>query len=249
MAFQSDAFQNDAFQITSASTAVGTVYDWPNPRGYLANITLRTWTNSTTISLIGKDTFFGAPGQPPANLDWPVPKGRVPAIDLRTWIQSLKLNLLGKDLLPFRMMDWPLPQRPVPSITLRSLVNSLVETTLSSIVRPFAMLHWPVPWSRTPNPSLRTHIDPLRTNLYGKDQFFGVPGQPPANLDWPVPQPTRRAIALRSWAVNLLQGSLAPFSLITRMRRTEQTSTASAHRVEMGTAEQQAIAQAQKKSP
>lgn len=59
--------------------------DWPNPRGYPFLSTLRTWTDNIKLNLLGKDKFFGAPGQPPANTDWPVPKGYAYPTSLRTW--------------------------------------------------------------------------------------------------------------------------------------------------------------------
>jgi hypothetical protein len=60
--------------------------DWPNPRGAAFPIDLRTFLQTFDVQLIGQDTFFGGPGQAPANLDWPVPKGYIPSISLRTWI-------------------------------------------------------------------------------------------------------------------------------------------------------------------
>src|SRR5260221_9156000 len=51
---------------------VGPTYDWPNPRGYPFPIELRTWLQQL-YRYAGFDAFFGAPGQPPANLDQPNP--------------------------------------------------------------------------------------------------------------------------------------------------------------------------------
>lgn len=65
-------------------------FDWQVPRGYQHPVSLRTHLNPLNL-LAGLDQFFGAPGQPPANLDWPVPKGRPHPIDARTWLQSQSL--------------------------------------------------------------------------------------------------------------------------------------------------------------
>jgi len=272
-------------------------YDWPNPRGYVPNITLKTWTNSYTLGLIGKDTFFGAPGmapdydypnprgyvpnitlkshiwnplqtllnvivaanpfaqlswpnpmtkfweagvrtwrqdkltnvlagqdqffgaagQPPANLDWPNPRGVVPPIGQKTWIWTT-IKFLGLDTFfgaagqPPPNADWPNPQVPTRPIMQRTWLVNLLSNTLAQVITifPFNLLDWPVTLGKTPNPSLKTHIDPLKTNLIGQDMFFGLAGQPPANLDWPVPQPPVRPIGQRTWIQNLLQNTLAP---------------------------------------
>ena len=48
------------------AAGMGPDYEWPNPRGYVPAITLRTWTQSYNLNLFGNDTFFGGAGQPPA---------------------------------------------------------------------------------------------------------------------------------------------------------------------------------------
>jgi hypothetical protein len=54
--------------------------DWPVPPGDASAIILRTWLDTVKLNLIGKDTFFGGQGQPPANMNWPVPKGAASSV-------------------------------------------------------------------------------------------------------------------------------------------------------------------------
>lgn len=49
--------------------------DRPNPRGAAYPQMLRTFVNQVNLNLIGKDTFFGAPGQPPSPVTWINPRG------------------------------------------------------------------------------------------------------------------------------------------------------------------------------
>lgn len=55
--------------------------DWPNPPGPPRR--QYGFVHPTPTHLIGQDQFFGAPGQPPANLDWPVPRGRFNNVNLK----------------------------------------------------------------------------------------------------------------------------------------------------------------------
>lgn len=70
--------------IAAPTPVIGINHDWPNPRGYVPSILLRTDISPVRLELIGKDKFFGGPGQPPANLDWPVPKGKEYPSSLRS---------------------------------------------------------------------------------------------------------------------------------------------------------------------
>lgn len=96
------------------------------PTAAIYPISLRTW--SSALSLLGQDTFFGGPGQPPANLDSRLPRGITPLP------QSWSLNLLETTLAPaaaaapFFGID-----RQVFKISAfdRSWSNNLIETTLS----------------------------------------------------------------------------------------------------------------------
>src|SRR3990172_3584099 len=71
----------------------GPNYDYPNPRGAIPSIDLRTHVQPTNLGLFGLDIV-----QAPFSLtDWPNPRGAIGAVSLRTWIDSLKLPLLGQD--------------------------------------------------------------------------------------------------------------------------------------------------------
>lgn len=56
----------------------------------------------------------------------------------------------------------------------------------------------------SPTITMGTWIDQFRPNLSGLDKFFGEPGQPVPNYDWPVPKGRVPGISLRTW-VNPLQ--------------------------------------------
>lgn len=68
-------------------------YNHPVPPGAAYPVALRTHAVARRFAL---DSFFGSPGQVPANLDWPVPKGYKPVVTSYTWTQ----NLLQTTLLP-----------------------------------------------------------------------------------------------------------------------------------------------------
>src|SRR5882724_8167935 len=57
-------------------------YDWPNPRGTIPRIALRTHLDPLKLNLLGQDSFPSIGNQ---NYDWPNPRGSIPGIALRTW--------------------------------------------------------------------------------------------------------------------------------------------------------------------
>lgn len=63
---------------------------WPNPLRAAPDITLRTWIDPLKLNLIGQDTFFGAPGQPPT-YDWPNPGG----LTVQRWRVAAVLPVQG----------------------------------------------------------------------------------------------------------------------------------------------------------
>jgi len=258
----------------AAAPPPGPNLDWPNPRGPVPAISLKTWLNATALQLIGQDQFFGAPGLAPAydfpnprgatagivlrtwsdavrlpliaqpapnldwpnpiarfprdlswvaqfniqlhaiaaapfaNYDWPNPRAPVPASDLRTWTGSGRLDLIGLDQFfagpgqPPACLDWPNPRGAVAAIELRTFAAGIAEVNLPAIIYPatFGLFDWPNPRGAVPGIALRTFIDPVRTWLIGRDQFFGAPGQAPADLDWPNPRGAIPAIGLRTWS-------------------------------------------------
>lgn len=83
-------------------------FDWPNPRGYIPAIVLRTWLEHYKLELIGKDQL------PFFQTDWPVPKSKLPVITLKTWLDLYKILLQGKDqffgLAGHPEFSWPVPK-------------------------------------------------------------------------------------------------------------------------------------------
>jgi hypothetical protein len=141
--------------------------NWPNPRGYVASIALRTHLDAPRLPA-GLDQFFTSPGRPPV-YDWPNPRGYIPAISLRTHVDPLRLNLLGADIFfggpgqspPQR--DWPNPRGYIPAISLRTHIDPLrlnlrgKDQFFTSPGRP-PVYDWPNPRGYVASISLRTHL-------------------------------------------------------------------------------------------
>src|SRR5690349_17272175 len=83
--------------------------DWPNPVVRKADINNRTWLQQLNLNLLGKDKFFGAAGQPPANTDFPNPKAprRIPQDHNQNLLQSTLTPAVAGT--PFSQADWPNP--------------------------------------------------------------------------------------------------------------------------------------------
>src|SRR5437773_1374935 len=104
-------------------------YDWPNP-------TLRkpppvdnyTWRDPLKLNLLGKDQFFGAPGQPLV-YDWQNPRGYAFPTENRTYIDASEFWML-KDaffgLAGNPNFDWPNPRSATPAIQLRTWEGNLL---------------------------------------------------------------------------------------------------------------------------
>lgn len=202
----------------------GKLYDFPNPRGYVPAIVLRTHLDPLKLLLRGKDKFFGAPGQGPA-YDWPNPRGPLYPISLRTFLGQVDLELVGKDRLPTgKLYDYPNPLRRLHPIILLSWEENLQESTLRPAAQaPFSLDDWPVPTGAAYSIGLRTWTQELKLNLLGQDQVlrqpvigrlerarWPMPEQvqnflpiifiQPFNLTaWPVPPGPIYSVALRTW--------------------------------------------------
>lgn len=107
--------------------------DWPNPRGRAFPLELRTFLNASETQLIGKDTFFGAPGQVPAH-DWKVPRGRPYPPILRCFdVASTYLNEGIPD--PPPVTDTTLVNNPPMSGDLVDIADPLdFKLTVNSVV-------------------------------------------------------------------------------------------------------------------
>ncbi len=175
--------------------------DWPNPRGPATSWTIQP----SGISLLGFDTFYGAPGQVPT-YEMPVPRGPAYPTSLRTWIDPLKRFPVPP---PFALLDWPNPSLGAPYPTdLRTWIAAL-KINLTGQDQFFGLaghpnFDWPVPKGYVPATSLKTWIDQLKLLLASQDQFFGLAGHP--NFDWPIPKgaPYPQSLRVFSDALKLL---------------------------------------------
>lgn len=172
----------------------GPDYDYPNPSlGKPYPTSLRTFLASLNPA---QDTFFGAAGQPPANLDWPLPNPGKPYPQiLRTFTDPLKLLLQGQDQFfgPAGFApryDYPNPTLRKPDLELRTWLYQFFQLLETIIVYPsqFGQFDWPNPRGAAYPQDLRTFLDQLKLNLRSQDQFYGAAGQPPLNWEWPVPK-------------------------------------------------------------
>jgi hypothetical protein len=129
-------------------------FDQPNPRGPLYPIELRTFLQSTKLTLIGQDTFFGHGGP---NYDWPNPRGYAQPIDLKTWMQSTPLNLVGKDKfygLGGPSYDYPNPRAPQRSIDLINFTSSGLALTRTIAPPLLTLANYDFPNPRGPQRSI-----------------------------------------------------------------------------------------------
>src|SRR5690349_3045388 len=135
-------------------------------------------------------TLSGAPAAPPFSQDdWPNPVIRKQAV--RTTVNGVNLNLLSQDQFfgaagQPPTYDYPNPKAPKRSV--QDWNQNLLQSTL--VPQPFAQTDWPNPITR--KPGIRGDIYSVNLELIGQDSFFGVPGQPPANYDFPNPKAQRR---------------------------------------------------------
>lgn len=185
-------------------------YDWPLPRAAIYPNQTRTHIQSVNILLIGKDIQFGAAGQF-KSYDWPLPRPPIYPQPLRTWTANTQTQLIGKDIQfgaagQFKAYDWPLPRSGTQG---KTWTYSLNQSTLAPVVAnplPFNQYDWATPRTIPYQNSLRTALDWFTFN--DQDTFFGATGQPPANMDWPLPRTAPASD--RTWLQALNQTTLAP---------------------------------------
>lgn len=171
-------------------------FDWPNPRGYVPSIVLKTWIDPLKVNLAGQDKLFGAAGQVP-DFDWPNPRGPQRSIDLLTWVKGFQLQFT----IPFHQIDWPNPRGPLQgSISLRTWIDPLKlnlrsqDSFFGAAGQPPANLDWPNPRGYVPSIALRTWLGRVAG---ASNPFFGLAGNP--NFDWPNPRGPIPNIELRTW--------------------------------------------------
>jgi hypothetical protein len=228
------------------------VTDWPNPRGPVPSIDLRTHLQAVRLTLLGKDQFFGAPGEGPVYeypnprgigriidlgtwvqgtpgsplvlptpapfslSEWPNPRGVRPAEELRTFLHAVAIHLIGQDAF-FNgagrgpTYDYPNPRGRERAIDLRTWVQTLGSALGLPAPLPFSLKDWPNPRGPRTAEELKTFLEHVKLQLIGRDVFFGGPGQPPANLDWPNPQ---RPKVLAFWRHHIVTPNLANIVVI-----------------------------------
>jgi len=112
-------------------------------------VSLRTWTGQTNLGLIGKDRFFGAPGQAP-QFDQQLPRAapRLP----QGWTQSLlQTTLAPAAASPFAQNDWPAPRGMPYAASLRTWANGVPanllgqDTMFGGPGRPLSNFDWQLP--------------------------------------------------------------------------------------------------------
>lgn len=198
----------------------GKLYDFPNPRGYVPAILLRTHLDPLKLPLLGKDKFFGAPGQVP-NYDWQNPRGYIPAISLRTHTDPLKLLLRGKDNFPpGKLYDWPNPRGPLFPSDLRTYLNPVELQLIGKDNLPTGKLYdFPNPLRRLHPISLFSWEENLQTSTLAP-----VSAVPFHLIDWPLPVGATYSVGLRTWTqelkLNLLgQDTVLRQAVIGRLER------------------------------
>jgi hypothetical protein len=168
--------------------------DLPNPRGRIYPQHLRIFVSGIEVQLIGKDKFFGAPGEPPQYMNlWTInPRSRPFPIDLRSYIDPSEIWLRGKDIFfgapgqpPQYHTPNPIP-RPYP-ISLRTWtvagVSSSVIPVLNSFLMNIESLVGGILQSFTKN--IEAGITPLVSKIHNIESLFTVApfGRGPTAID------------------------------------------------------------------
>lgn len=148
--------------------------DWPVIRG--ARHPHQGFVTGQPQTLVGKDRFFGAAGQPPTNYDWPVPQAKPYPNALRTWFNTK----IPPRLVPFTPQEWKTPRGVWPS----TLLSFATGTNLALFYPEVSPLPPPPTavdddWGMVPGPSPAPVKKPphlqIRTR-YGKGTFhLGLP--------------------------------------------------------------------------
>lgn len=178
--------QADATEFWLLSPAVASPFaqtDWPNPKG-ARGIDARTWAGS--LSLLGKDQFFGATGES-KTYDWPNPRGASFALENRTEADGTEFWLLVSSQAPFTPIDWPNPAIKRPAIDTRTHLG------WAAFGKPAAQTDWPNP--QRP----RLAID-ARTALNVRRFWYPAPSASPfSTVDWHISRRIARPLTW-TWA-------------------------------------------------
>lgn len=192
------------------------LYDWPNPRGYVPGIILRTETTNTAVA----NTLLNVIYATPFNMsDWPVPKapGRLreypynnPGVDELTTIIHLD-QFYGPAGMGPPNYDWPVPKGP-PQL---SYINrGMQDNELLKLITE-AVLHnqydWPNPRGAKYPKDLRTFIQGLNQPIFNNTQFFYAQGEAP-RYDYPNPRGKPYPHTLYSEVLRAILSSAPPYS-------------------------------------
>ena len=219
-------------------TPVSQITDWPLPLGAIYPIELRTALNTLSKVLLHKDLFFGAAGQPVANLDQPASRPATYSNELRTHLgNALEAELASVPT----TFEWPLPKWPQWEVGLGTFLNA-VEVQLIGKDKTFGAAGQVFPNTDQPAsppaiyPShLRTWLDSLQTSTLAptpssQNLFYA------GNADTPLPKAPIWPEVLRTWLQwfviddnvpfvitdqPLVRGALYPFDLRTILNTTQ----------------------------
>ena len=146
--------------------------DLPNPRAYQR--LAADFLNSLSLDLYGQDQFFGAAGQPPANLDWPNPRGHRPR---EGFVRSANVHLIGQDT--FYGAPGEVPAHDWPNQRASRRRHGYIQPTdlglLSVLALPFALYDWPT------RRRLARVLGEIAPDLVIQQTF----PEPFSQLDWP----------------------------------------------------------------
>ena len=175
-------------------------YDWPNPRGYVQPIDLRTITAGYNKNLIGQDQL------PTGDIKTELPRGPEYHIQLRNWTWNYNLNLIAQDKLPTGVEITALPpQPPLSAIQLRTWINFVnLALTTAPPVKPFNQQDWPL--NTGPRQPVQIFTASYNKNLIGRDRL------PFRQMDWPLTPAAIRANDLGTWISSVKLLLAVPFN-------------------------------------
>jgi hypothetical protein len=159
--------------------------DWPLPSLPRQAQENRGFLHSTCIGLIGKDQFYGAPGQAQV-YDWANPQQRRYPLQPES-LPNLLSSTLGQAPTPFQQHDWPNPQQPKRPAQADCQTSLLV----GPLAIPFHQTDWPLPQVPRQSQENRGFLRAANTQLIGQDRIYGAPGET-RTYDYPNPQTARQ---------------------------------------------------------
>lgn len=208
--------------------------DWPVPKGPQRSIDALTWTQTLALQL------SQAPTKPTAQNDWPLPiQGVYRQIAETRGFETPQRNYAsGLNDANKRKYDWPNPTGK-PPLNVGWTQDFQQPLRAAQVLRTSLRNYdWPVPKGRPPlNVGWVQGFD--ASDLTAFRSYANL-----RNFDWPVPKAAERSIALRTWTVNLLQGTLTPSPFVPVCAHVEVLFPSAEVAVLFGTANLEALAAA-----